>query len=719
MVPRKVVEVLLMVVGISLCMSISLVEAEAKVVHHKLRVQINPDSHELAAEDTLVLHPDQFTGSKSLKVLLNKHFSIDHVLLQGKRIPYRRIEPSGQDGNREGNIQVIELSWTDSAQTSLYPLSLTVSYHGLINEPPQAGKGLRFVRLDKTNGHIGPEGVYLTSETAWYPYLLGTLSTFDVQATVPNAWEVVTQGKEVSRSTQNKNRTSTWQVSTTSEALTLVANQFVKNQREWQGIEIATYLFPSEAHLSELYLNATITYLKFYTKLLGPYPFPKFAVVENFFPSGIGLPSYTLLGNRVIKRGYTQPYSLGHEIVHSWYGNSVLNDFSTGNWVEGLTTYMANYYFEELHSPPEKALSLRKRMFYEYSLYATPPLDYPLVRFHHKETRLDNAIGYQKAAIIFHMLRLEIGDQAFFSGARRLVEDRTVMYTGWEDLEKVFGEVSNRDLHWFFHQWVQQQGAPSLKIVDWNIEPSPHSSEEFQLTVRLKQVASSYGLKIPVVVELATGETHRTIFVLESSEHIFKIVVPARPVSLTLDPYFESLRRLGRHHIPPMLNVWATDQFQVVVASRKAPQEEREAYQPTLRRIHSRDSGIVQQTDEYAAERQASTLILGNPKHDQMVGEGLAGCGEKVQVDQDRFTIQGQTFEGSGMALLVSCPHMLYPGGVVSLFFGLSPSAVKHVARLLFFYGWDSYLVFRDGKVLVRGMFNPPGSPLKIQLDAA
>ncbi len=201
MVPRKVVEVLLMVVGISLCMSISLIEAEAKVVHHKLRVQINPDSHELAAEDTLVLHPDQFTGSKSLKVLLNKHFSIDHVLLQGKRIPYRRIEPSGQDGNREGNIQVIELSWTDSAQTSLYPLSLTVSYHGLINEPPQAGKGLRFVRPDKTNGHIGPEGVYLTSETAWYPYLPGTLSTFDVQATVPNAWEVVTQGKEVSRST--------------------------------------------------------------------------------------------------------------------------------------------------------------------------------------------------------------------------------------------------------------------------------------------------------------------------------------------------------------------------------------------------------------------------------------------------------------------------------------------------------------------------------------
>ena len=199
-----------------------------------------------------------------------------------------------------------------------------------------------------------------------------------------------------------------------------MANRFVKQHVDWEGIEISTYLFPEDASLADQYLKATKEYLQFYIALLGPYPFRKFAVVENFFPSGIGLPSFTLLGSRIIKRGYTQPYSLGHEIVHSWFGNSIFNDFQTGNWVEGITTYLANYYYEEQHNHSDQAIANRRRMFFEYSLYATSPNEYPLVQFHHKETQLDNAIGYQKAAMVFHMLRRELGDQKFFFGIRFL-----------------------------------------------------------------------------------------------------------------------------------------------------------------------------------------------------------------------------------------------------------------------------------------------------------
>jgi Aminopeptidase N len=55
-----------------------------------------------------------------------------------------------------------------------------------------------------------------------------------------------------------------------------------------------------------------------------------------------------LLGSGIIKRHYVQPYALGHEIVHSWIGNAVFNHADRGNWVEGLTTYLANYYWHEL-----------------------------------------------------------------------------------------------------------------------------------------------------------------------------------------------------------------------------------------------------------------------------------------------------------------------------------------------------------------------------------
>ena len=45
-----------------------------------------------------------------------------------------------------------------------------------------------------------------------------------------------------------------------------------------------------------------------------------------------------------------------------------------------------------------------------------PEEDYPVGRFTHKSDQKDNAIGYQKAAMIFHMLRREIGNEAFWNG---------------------------------------------------------------------------------------------------------------------------------------------------------------------------------------------------------------------------------------------------------------------------------------------------------------
>jgi len=55
------------------------------------------------------------------------------------------------------------------------------------------------------------------------------------------------------------------------------------------------------------------------------------------------------------------------------------------------------------------------------------------------------------------------------------------------------------------------------------------------------------------------------------------------------------------------------------------------------------------------------------------------------------------------MALLLSFRNPDDPAHVVSVFYGLSPEAVQPVARLLFFYGWNSYLVFENGAVIARG----------------
>ena len=61
------------------------------------------------------------------------------------------------------------------------------------------------------------------------------------------------------------------------------------------------FLRTPDKGLAEKYLDATIRYIAMYEKLIGPYPYRKFALVENFWETGFGMPSFTLLGPKVIR----------------------------------------------------------------------------------------------------------------------------------------------------------------------------------------------------------------------------------------------------------------------------------------------------------------------------------------------------------------------------------------------------------------------------------
>ena len=110
-------------------------------------------------------------------------------------------------------------------------------------------------------------------------------------------------------------------------------------------------------------------------------------------------------------------------------------------------------------------------------------------------------------------------------------------------------------------------------------------------------------------------------------------------------------------------------------------------------------------------------LVLGGPGQNRAADWAVGGCGNRVKLGADAFTIEGRLHKGSGMALLVTCRHPDRPESVVSLFYGLTPPAAAKVARLLFFYGWQSYLIFRDGSVVARGDFAPPKRELEVLFD--
>jgi aminopeptidase N len=710
----------------------------ATVRHHDLFVQIDPDRHLLVATDRMTL--DLPRAQHSITLALAPTLRLDRLVLSGAD---KSVDESSQDIPFE-----IEL---DPASTSAQHVkisaailtagtsTLTAHYHGLINDPPKEPRHLRFVTPSETAGHIGPEGVYLSSESKWYLDLPESLSTHRLRVALPSGWTAVTQGKSRTSAPcpshlcpQGNYIITEWDLVQPSEALTLVANSFVTKTREWtsksgQSVQLAAYLFPDDAHLAGEYLDATARYLDAYIPLLGPYPFDSFAVVENFFASGLGMPSFTLLGSGIIKRHYVQPYALGHEIVHSWIGNAVFNRIDRGNWVEGLTTYLANYYWHELTNDPLQARDQRRLMLRGYNLHVPPDRDYPVGQFTQKRDERDNAIGYQKAAMVFHLLRQQVGEAAFWLALKHLVTRYQGRHAEWRDLERVFAETSGRDLRWFFAQWIEQDGAPALSIESASAHLSAgNGSRLFLLTVKMTQTGKIFRVSVPLRINME-GSREQTIEVQMNAAHdTMTAMLPGRPQNVELDPDAMVLRRMPREALPPVLNHYVTDERRSLILAFADPSQDSHPFRQIVKRIEAQDSGkpveertaTVSLTKDTLLPREGSVLVLGSPES-RVAIQSLIGphCGELVQLRDNGLTLAGIAHDGAGIAALVSCHRRDRPGSVITLLYAVTPQAATTVARLLFFYGWNSYVVFKDGRAVDRGEWASTHDRMEVSVD--
>ena len=704
------------------------------ISRHDLFVQIDPERHALLAADRLTI---EAIPGRPLRLSLAGTLHLDRLALSqsttddiGRDLPFQ-IE-------REATAPFGQYITLPAALVTAGAMTLTAHYHGVIDDPPKEPRHLRFVTPSETAGHIGAEGVYLSSETQWYLDFPESLSRYRLRVALPSGWTAVTQGQRRSSAPcpaelcrEAGLTLAEWETAEVSEALTLVANRFVETSREWassggQSVRLATYLFPEDAGLADEYLDATARYLDAYISLLGPYPFESFAVVENFFASGLGMPSFTLLGSGVIKRHYVQPYALGHEIVHSWIGNSVFNRVDRGNWVEGLTTYLANYYWHEWSGDHAQARDQRHLMLRGYNLHVPPERDYPLGQFTRKQDERDNAIGYQKAAMVFHVLRQEVGEESFWRSLKTLVTQYRGRHADWHDVERIFAETAAKDLRWFFAQWIEGTGAPGLTLKNVTAHPLPRDADgRFSLSGSIAQTGPVFRSPLPILVRMSNSRQHLVSTQLSGADTLFKSDLPFKPLTIELDPEAMVLRRLARGDLPPVLNHYVTDTKRSVILAFGGSDTDSHPFQDVVKRIRSQDAqkapgqgtAITTLAENALLPGEGSVLILGGPASRLTLQPLLSThCGTRLQLRDGGVTVAGKAYDGPGIALVASCHREDRPGSVVTSVYALTPQSATAVARLLFFYGWNSYVVFQDGKPIARGEWDAEHSQ-EVSLD--
>ncbi len=121
----------------------------------------------------------------------------------------------------------------------------------------------------------------------------------------------------------------------------------IEKQRVREGFSVYTMFFKEDKELADGYLQAAADYLKRYEKEIGPFPYNHYVIVANRLPTGYGMPTFTLTRPDGSAPPFIKDTSLGHEIVHSWFGNAVEVDYSQGNWCEGLTSFLADHAYRE------------------------------------------------------------------------------------------------------------------------------------------------------------------------------------------------------------------------------------------------------------------------------------------------------------------------------------------------------------------------------------
>ena len=246
--------------------------------------------------------------------------------------------------------------------------------------------------------------------------------TYTLAVELPAGWKSVSQGERTSSETSGSpaGALERWSVATPTEEVHLIAAPFTEYSRDAGAVKAMAFLRKPDQALADRYLDATAQYLEMYRGLLGPYPYSKFALVENFWETGYGMPSFTLLGEQVIRFPFILHSSYPHELLHNWWGNGVFVDFAGGNWCEGLTAYLADHLIAEQRG---QGADHRRAILQRVTDYVTPENDFPLSRFQNRHNAVTEAVGYGKTAMVFNMLREKVGDAQFIKALQEFYRD--------------------------------------------------------------------------------------------------------------------------------------------------------------------------------------------------------------------------------------------------------------------------------------------------------
>lgn len=664
---------------------------------HRLMIDLDPEASTLTGKDVIsVTQP----GCESVTLFLNPKAVIRSVTAKDATIGY-----TFTDGQLTARMK---------QSGDVCQMVLTVEYSCVFDDPVPE----KPVSFDNpgfgVEASIGPKGAVLLGGSGWLPTARAEREVVHLTTSMPEPFKTVTAGKLISCRTENGRNLCRWTFSMRRPP-SLVAGPYQVSTRDTPYGKAMTYFSAQNQDLSDTYLTHVAEYLKEFSELHGPYAFSKFAVVENFYPTGFGMPSFTLLGARVLRLPFIPATSLRHEVAHCWWGNGVLVDYMQGNWCEGLTAYVADYLAKE-RSSLEEARDYRRQVLRDYAILAAGSDDLPLATFISRTSPATQAVGYGKAMFVFHMLRRRAGDRVFWNVLRALYSERLFSPTNWGHFQEAFARKGGMDAvaaSAFFRQWINRTGAPELGVDSVEVAKDAGG---YTVTGVLKQTGDVYDLKVPVRVETVQGSAEAVVH-CSGRETRFSVPCPYKPVRLEVDPDSHVFRLLSPGEIPATVNSVKGAKGLTAVVGKGVSPRQAELLPLLLASLNQRSVAIVrEQNADFAALAGEAVLFFGRPATE--AGKQALG------LENGPASLPGIPADAAGVLKSSEAVFAVVSGQTPERFKALfdfkgalQPSAVENYARKITHYGKYGYLGFSKGRNVIKGVPRPAGTPLSVSLD--
>jgi uncharacterized iron-regulated protein len=525
-----------------------------------------------------------------------------------------------------------------------------------------------------TDNLISTHGITLTSR--WHPLPDKDL-LYKLTASVPEGFSAIAESDVLIYS--KSARQLSFSFSQPLRSMHFVAGPYaIKTLKIRDNLLVSTWFFKEDVSLSKEYLEAARRYIRRYEQEIGPFPYNHYAIIANRLPSGLGMPTFTLLGQQVLRLPFIKETSLGHEILHSWFGNSITIHPDSGNWCEGLTSYLADFTYDEYKG---QGASRRKEAIINYLSHVSAQNTITLANFNSADhnqplARAIRAIGYNKGAMFFHELKGLIGQKAFSEGIRRFYQQYRGQAVSWHEIEAIFAQTSKQDLQTFFQERLNRADIPNLSVS--NIQTDTHNDQTL-LTFTVEQHSKKpFTLVLPILVRTQQGE-QRFSRTLAQATTTIELPVNDLPVELIIDPDHDLLRVLTKNEFPP---VWSrflgSPDKRIVLASESAAK----IFAPLLQSPLIDDSWKIMTADQVrnqdlgtsaflflGANSPASRSLFATPNHPQ---QGFT------------LDVRANPLNRSQVAVLMSSS---------------SAAATAAVIPKLSHYGKYSWMHFQQGKI--------------------